>query len=511
MKELNCIWLLLISQTILAQSSFSFEDPAMESYFADSSNVPIVRGKFLHYTLTDLDTLSIVYVLSSFSLDSKERRLAEVKKDGTFELKIDHPLPYQEVSLGLSYGASNIASIRFYAHKGLFIEVDLQRWRELGKMPFEPDENTQYKNDYFHLSGPDAAMNRILKLYDNFDLARRQEAYQLESAVVDKNLSLADRLSKLNQAQKIFTDQETQFFQGKDNTYRWIITEERLGRYYGYFMGAHFYNQKSKQMLPQEVFNYQPNLLNSSNLSYYTYLGYFLIHYNGDLYRGLDSAALSPQKKDLIKIMGGFEELELRIQHVEKVLPTMYTAWCRQLLTEALHSKIEQTQKINQTLEKTTLSTEKKGLGKSIGSLPQGAHLYHAEEINVDSLIKRIRSQYPNQALIFDVWATWCSPCVEDMKNSKNNKEKLKEASIQVVYLCVNASSTEEKWRKKIAEIGVEGEHLWLNNELSSNILSHFQLSGYPSYIVIDAQGKYHPHLVPNIQFLDVEALKKKL
>lgn len=511
MKGLCIIWLFLVSKAILAQSSFSFEDPAMESYFADKSNVPTIRGRFLHFTPEDLDNLSIVYVLHHFSLKQRERHLADIKKDGTFELKIDYPVPFQEVSLGVSYGESNIASIRFYAHKELFLAMDLQPWRALGKAAFEPDENTHYKNDYFYLSGPDAEMNRILKLYDNFDLARRQEAYRLESAVVDKNLSLADRLSKLNQAQEIFKEQEKQFFQDKDNTYRWIITEERLGRYYEYFIGAHFYSQNSKQMLHQEVFDFQPHLLNSSNLSYYTYLGYFLIHYNGDLYRGLDSADLSPQKKDLIKIMGGFEELELRIMHVEKVLPTMRTAWCRQLLSEELQSKIEQTQKINQTLEKITLSTEKKGLGKSIGNLPQGAHLYHAEETNVDSLIKRIRTQYPNQTLILDVWATWCSPCVEDMKNSKYNKEKLTEASIQLVYLCVNNSSPEEKWQKKIVEIGVEGEHLWLNNELSAHILSHFQLSGYPSYIVIDAQGKYHPHLVSSIQYLDVEALKKKL
>lgn len=507
MKELSFIWLLLISQTIFAQSPFSFEDPAMEPYFANSSNVPIVRGKFLHFTTADLDTLSIVYIISHFSPDSKERRSADIKKDGTFELKLDHSIPYQEIV----FGVSNVGATRFYAHKGLFIEVDLQKWRAELTNSVQTEQDVHFKNDCFYLSGPDAEMNRFLGLYLNFDLARREEAYRLESAVVNKKLNLTDRLAKLNQAQEVFVAHEKQFFQSHPSVHQWIISEERLTRHYGYLMGAHFYNQESRQLLPQEVFDHQPRLLNDYSSSYYLYLGYFLIHYNRDLYRGLDSAALSPQKKDLIKIMAGSEELGYRTEHVKKVLPTMYTAWCRQLLNVELQSRIEQIQGINQTLEKMTIGIEKKSLGKVVGSLPQGAHLYHAEENNIDSLVQRIRTQYPNQAIILDVWATWCGPCVEDMKNSKSNKEKLKAESIQLLYLCVSKGSSEEKWRKKVVELGVGGEHLWLNDHLSSNILSHFQLSGYPSYIVIDAQGKYHPHLVSSIQYLDVEALKKKL
>ena len=507
MKKLSYFWILLIGQALAAQSPFSYEDAAMEAYFADRSNVPIVRGKFLHFTPEDLDTLSIVYVLPQFSLDRTERRSADIKKDGTFELKIDHAIPYQEIVIGVSY----VGSARIYAHKELFIEIDLQKWRELGKWPPEPTQYASYKNDYFYFNGQDAEMNRILNLYDNFDLPRRQEAYRLESAAYNKKLNLAERLAKLEEAHEIFTNQENQFFQGQANVYQWIITEERLSRHYEFTLGAYISQQENQQIPPQKVLAYQPRLLNGNNSIYYIYLGYFLQKYNRDLYRGLDSAAFSPQKKDLIKIMSGFEELTLRIQHVEKVLPTLHTQWCKQLLEAELKSKLEQTQQINQTLSKMTLGKEQTGLGKTIGSLPQGATLYHAEEKQVDSLIQRIRTQYPNQTIILDVWATWCSPCIEDMKSSKINKEKLKQQSIKLIYLCVNNGSSEEKWRKKVVEIGLDGEHLWLNNELSAKILSHFKLSGYPSYIVIDSKGQYRPHLVSSIQFLDVEELKKKL
>jgi thiol-disulfide isomerase/thioredoxin len=507
MKKLSYFWILLIGQVLAAQPSMSYEDLAMEAYFADRTNVPIVRGKFLHLTPEDLDTLSIVYIVPQFSLDRPERRYADIKKDGSFELKIDHAIPYQEIVIGISH----VGSARIYAHKELFIEIDLQKWRESGKWTPESEQYASYKNDYFNFNGQDAKMNRILGLYDNFELPRRQEAYRLESAAYNKKLNLEERLAKLEEAQKIFTDLENQFFQSQPHAHQWIISEERLSRHHEFTLGAHFYQQENQQMPPQKIFEYQPHLLNGHTNSYYTYLGYFLQHYNRDLYRGLDSAAFSPQKKDLIKIMGGFEELTLRIQHVEKVLPTLHTQWCKQLLEEELKSKIAQTQQINQTLSKMTLGKEKTGLGKTIGSLPQGATLYHAEEKHVDSLIQRIRSQYPNQTIILDVWATWCSPCVEDMKNSKINKDKLKEQSIKLIYLCVNNGSSEEKWRKKVVEIGLDGEHLWLNDELSAKILQHFKLSGYPSYIVIDSKGQYRPHLVSSIQFLDVEAFKKKL
>ncbi|MBK9488636.1 MAG: hypothetical protein IPO07_07470 [Haliscomenobacter sp.] len=103
----------------------------------------------------------------------------------------------------------------------------------------------------------------------------------------------------------------------------------------------------------------------------------------------------------MVKIIGGPEGLYEREAYIEKMLPTMQSNWCKELIQLELASKKQQTAQINATIQSMPQSTSKTSLGKSIGSLPQGANLYVAEEENIDSPVQRIRAL--SQQAIIDV------------------------------------------------------------------------------------------------------------
>lgn len=507
MKKRACILMFICMWGFLnAQAPFSLEDTQMDAYFSNPTNVPVIKGRLLNCTAGDLDTLSVRYVLVVPNSERQTTHYADLKKDGSFEIKLDYALRYQQIFLMLPY-----SFIEVIAHKGLFVEADLKELRSVySRYKHSTDSMNMYQKINF--SGPDSSLCQLKQWYHKFEPEVKEQFYSLQRAAMNFKLQTSENFKLWNQAFDLLEEHQKRFLEKFPSKDAWLLENERMSEYYSYHFVFYWNKPIPKDGSLDAALRHQPLLVSNDGIAYYRYLQTMLsVAHKGDPLKGFEEIQMPPNKADLVKIMGGPEGLFEREEYMKKILPTLQASWCKQLIQEELNNKKKQTDLINMHLKNMPLSTTKTTLGKFVGALPQGANLYSAEEKNIDSLVQRIRALYPNQAIILDVWATWCAPCIDDIKNSKEAKEQLKKLPVKVVYLCVNSSSDEEKWKKKVAELGVDGDHIWLTGDLSTKIMERYGLTGYPSYIFIDAKGTYHPKFINRIQHIDIEALKKKL
>lgn len=504
-KTLVFVALLCLSICSFAQVPFAYEDPQMDTYFSNQGNIPVIKGRLLNCTPEDIDTLSIRYMLVVPNPESQSTRYVNLKKDGSFEIKLDYAIPFQQIWLMLPYSFSQVI-----AHKGLHIEADLQEMRAYDQ---EHPESKERPPLFLKYSGPDASINQMVNQYIRFEPKELEKIYELQNKAHDYKAPIAEKMKAWDEAFQLKQEREIRFL--KQNPFQqeaWVLENERQSEYYSYQFILHSKDNMSTVDSLAAALHHQPKLLSNDGRAYYAYFHMMLsFKYKMDILKGLAEINISPQKADLIKIIGAPQDLEDRTSYIEKILPTLQTPWCKQLLQAEFSRHQKQNQQINSALQNMSAKTTQTTLGKFVGSLSQGANLYTAEEQQIDSLVQRIRALYPQQAIILDVWATWCGPCISDMKNSRDSKKRLKDLPVKIVYLCVDKASSEEKWKKKIAELGLDGNHIWLNGKLSTDIMERYGLAGYPSYIFIDKTGKYHAKFISSIQYLDIEALKKKL
>lgn len=93
-------------------------------------------------------------------------------------------------------------------------------------------------------------------------------------------------------------------------------------------------------------------------------------------------------------------------------------------------------------------------------------------------------SDYRGKVVVLDFWASWCNPCkmsVPDM-----NKLAKEYAGKGVVVLAVATDTARDNVDKGIKEFGIEYPVVW---DHDSGLQSAFQVSSYPTVVIIDKKG----------------------
>ena len=121
-------------------------------------------------------------------------------------------------------------------------------------------------------------------------------------------------------------------------------------------------------------------------------------------------------------------------------------------------------------------------------SSEKGCMIREVPEVSDRKLFEAIVGKYKGKVVIVDFWATWCGPCISDIKKLEPLKEtELKNDNLVFVYL-TNESSPEEKWRSMIPDI--KGEHYRLSNKQFKHIADKFGIRGIPAYVLVSKNGK---------------------
>ncbi|MEI6865188.1 TlpA disulfide reductase family protein [Flavicella sp.] len=98
----------------------------------------------------------------------------------------------------------------------------------------------------------------------------------------------------------------------------------------------------------------------------------------------------------------------------------------------------------------------------------------------------KIIEQYKGRKVVIDIWASWCSDCIEGMPKVKD----LQKENSDTVFLFLSLDKDFASWKRGIEKYQVEGEHYFVYDGWDSDFNKFIDLDWIPRYIVVGADGK---------------------
>ena len=104
-----------------------------------------------------------------------------------------------------------------------------------------------------------------------------------------------------------------------------------------------------------------------------------------------------------------------------------------------------------------------------------------------DDVLNNILEKYKGKAVLIDLWATWCGPCLAASPTMEKVKKWFENRNdIKFIYLTDETSD-----RNRFYELTkvLKGEHYYLHKNQFEAIKKKYNFEGIPSYVVFDKNG----------------------
>lgn len=103
-----------------------------------------------------------------------------------------------------------------------------------------------------------------------------------------------------------------------------------------------------------------------------------------------------------------------------------------------------------------------------------------------DKIMETILAKYKGRVVFIDLWATWCAPCLEAIKEFRSTKSDFSDKDVVFVYV-TNGSSPKKLWEEKI--LGIGNEHYYLTDAQWNYMMKKFDFKYIPSYLLYNKEG----------------------
>ena len=121
----------------------------------------------------------------------------------------------------------------------------------------------------------------------------------------------------------------------------------------------------------------------------------------------------------------------------------------------------------------------------------------------------KIVSKYKGSVVYVDLWASWCGPCLKQMKHAAKLKKEFK--GKKVVFVYVSVDKKEREWKKGIKRNRIKGEHYLLSEKNAGKLsLAHPSFTSIPRYMIVDKKGKIREDNAPSPELSSTRKLIKK-
>lgn len=175
------------------------------------------------------------------------------------------------------------------------------------------------------------------------------------------------------------------------------------------------------------------------------------------------------------------EQLKEDIQLYDAI-PEIKTAFSQAYFSDELKKFIE----TNKSSQRTQVLSEEEKLLKGILHMTNN----EIEKLPDVKLLNFLSEKYKNKVLYIDVWATWCAPCIKEFEFTPILHTHFKDKDVVFINLCLESKI--ENWKAAITKNKISGENYFLNTNESILFRAENNLSGFPSYLIIDRNRKIH-------------------
>ena len=91
--------------------------------------------------------------------------------------------------------------------------------------------------------------------------------------------------------------------------------------------------------------------------------------------------------------------------------------------------------------------------------------------------------------LLLDFWGSWCVPCIQSLPDLKALKAHFKD-KLEIISIAVDNEGNLPKLKKIISDSSMRWQHILDPFSAKNSIFKHYRISAFPTYILIDPEGK---------------------
>lgn len=106
-------------------------------------------------------------------------------------------------------------------------------------------------------------------------------------------------------------------------------------------------------------------------------------------------------------------------------------------------------------------------------------------------------SDFKGKFVYIDVWATWCSPCKQEIPFLKEIEAKYHDRDIEFVSISIDDESSsgsmkkaKKAWKTMVDDKKLTGCQLIAPNGWKTDFIADYKINGIPRFILIDPKGK---------------------
>lgn len=448
--------------------------------------------------------VDIKYTLVQLGIGIQADKYGMTDTAGVAKLILDQNFPWQQIWLT----AGNYLYAGVYVNEGLTITIDAQK-TATHKL-YMIGKGVEY-------SGRDGELNTVMNKNVLFK-KQQKEALDSKLSVLfgnRKKLTTNAFLIGIDSVKQQLTQIDQEFIADHPK-YGWAINNQTLTDFYGNLCVS-YWGDVMPDSLFKVISKHQPYFTNNEGVMFYKYLQiYTKLQSSNQKVKGLEGTLawydlnFTKQKSDLLKIFFLDDEKDTFDQSFPLIISSIQAKWCKRIAIDELKKSNLNRNRIDSLLA-LSKKIENADIGKPLVRLPFEADLYQIDTLkNVNDFLLNLRSKFAKKAIVIDFWATWCVPCLSDLPFSKSLHASNKDLPIEYVYLCTSYSSNINIWKNKVAELEIPGTHIFVDEKIITQLKATLSAtSGFPAYVVIDADGKVNKNAIFRMETLNRNSIKQ--